>query len=81
MMCSLVTNNCGETRYIGIAFRRWTHDGLLIGHRIFFRLFYLLAQRYTVGEWEDRGHLLPRHDIILSRGREQMDVLEARGFR
>jgi hypothetical protein len=49
MMCSLVTNNCGETRYIG----GWMvqHErSILTTCRIFLRLFHLFAQGHPVGE-------------------------------
>lgn len=50
MMCSLVTNNCGETRYIGnTSFQRVTKPSLII-ERIFVRLLYFLSARHTVGE-------------------------------
>ena len=44
MMCSLVTNNCGETRYIGK--NAWILDVQNADYpRFIFRLLYLLAQR------------------------------------
>ena len=49
MMCSLVTNNCGETRYIGIDFRLDVFDMMLTAGRIFFWLLNFLTQRHTVG--------------------------------
>ena len=53
MMCSLVTNNCGETRYIGkfcISYDVLLHivPTLTIG-RLLLRLFNLLTPRHSVG--------------------------------
>lgn len=50
MMCSLVTNNCGETRYIGMQTSlrcRWEPSD---SHRIVIGLFDLLPKRHPVGE-------------------------------
>ena len=46
-MCSLVTNNAGETRYIGmsLAFRPFRPSHLMID-RILFRFLHLLKQRH-----------------------------------
>ncbi len=77
MMCSLVTNNCGETRYIGSLSRRDIVQGTLTLLRIVIWVFYLLAEGHTMGEREDRRHRLPRYDTV-RRGRRQMDTLEAR---
>lgn len=52
MMCSLVTNNYGETRYIGasaIKARDYSTDK----HRFVVRLLHLLTQRHTVGQREN----------------------------
>jgi hypothetical protein len=49
MMCSLVTNNCGETRYIGTSHPPTSRVKLISG-RIVFWLLHLLAERYTMGE-------------------------------
>ena len=54
MMCSLVTNNCGETRYIGEPddeYRGW----LLTLRRIIIRIFNIFSKGYPVGERKDRG--------------------------
>lgn len=52
MMCSLVTNNCGETRYIG-RLRSWVccvRASFLIACRVIVWLFDFLAERNTVGK-------------------------------
>lgn len=64
MMCSLVTNNYGETRYIG----RWNHSGVRLrdtdrAPRIIVRIFHLLAQRYIMGQRQDRRQVVPKYDI------------------
>jgi hypothetical protein len=51
MMCSLVTNNCGETRYIG----QFMHARTLIDlrsndSRLLVWLFYILPQRHPMGQ-------------------------------
>ena len=49
MMCSLVTNNCGETKYIGRINEQ--HAPLrLTSSRIFLRILDLLTQRNTMGQ-------------------------------
>ena len=50
MMCSLVTNNCGETRYIGNASIRQALTASLMVCRVFIRLLHFLAERYTMGQ-------------------------------
>lgn len=50
MMCSLVTNNCGESRYIGRNLVLQAIGCLLTHHRIFIWLLYLLSQRHTMGQ-------------------------------
>lgn len=51
MMCSLVTNNCGETRYIGgLKDGRVRWNRTLTKLRLIFWLFHFLAQRYTMGQ-------------------------------
>ena len=50
MMCSLVTNNCGESRYIGTVHNLVTGRILLTYLRILIGFFYLLTQRHTVGK-------------------------------
>ncbi len=42
-MCSLVTNNCGETRYIGMSSMKVLCRHMLISDRVLVRIFYLLA--------------------------------------
>jgi Fungal Zn(2)-Cys(6) binuclear cluster domain len=78
MMCSLVTNNCGETRYIGISCSNLSSSDRLTTDRIVVWLLDLLAQGYPVGQRKDRRLFFPGHDLILIRGRQQMDILEAR---
>ena len=43
MMCSLVTNNCGETRYIGRAYHGYCQNQRLTGFRLLVRLFDFLT--------------------------------------
>jgi len=43
MMCSLVTNNCGETRYIGTQHETWGEMLTLIVHRILLWVLYIFA--------------------------------------
>lgn len=53
MMCSLVTNNCGETRYIGKLFVKYlsSHLPKLIScSRIIIRVLNILAKRHSMGE-------------------------------
>lgn len=59
MMCSLVTNNVGETRYIG-----WSCQMPVFGQeanvaRLILGLLDLLQQRNRMGQSEDRRYLLP----------------------
>ena len=61
-MCSLVTNNCGETRYIG-RFPETTSHRLLTFDRFLIGFLHLLAQGNRVGQRENRGQLFPRNDI------------------
>jgi hypothetical protein len=49
MMCSLVTNNCGETRYIGIPHHDFANPKQLTLDRIILWLLNFLAQGYSVG--------------------------------
>ena len=49
-MCSLVTNNCGETRYIGRYFADAPHYYNLTLVRVFVRILNLLAQRHRMGQ-------------------------------
>lgn len=48
MMCSLVTNNCGETRYIGIGSLMFFACALADYSRLVIRVLDLLPQRNTV---------------------------------
>ena len=76
LMCSLVTNNCGETRYIGIseaALRVYS----LTWRRVILRLLHLLSQRHSMGQREDRRQLFPRDDLVGSGRRYKMDPLAA----
>lgn len=51
MMCSLVTNNCGETRYIGtLPILISVVQQLLTWIRIFLGLLHILTQRHPMGE-------------------------------
>lgn len=52
-MCSLVTNNCGETRFIGMAhfnYRGFVVLSINIILRVFLGIFHIFAQRYSMGE-------------------------------
>jgi hypothetical protein len=63
MMCSLVTNNCGETRYIGAfptKFYCYLSPNL---PRLIIRFLDILTQGHSLGEREDWRHILPGHDI------------------
>ena len=53
MMCSLVTNNCGESRYIGTPHPHLHRSLSLTTIRIIFWLFDILTKRYTMGQRED----------------------------
>ena len=81
MMCSLVTNNCGETRYIGKGPNQRLSKPSLIGCRIFVRFLYFLSEGHTMGQRKDRRHLLPGHDRFRRCLRCQMGVLETRSLR
>lgn len=50
MMCSLVTNNCGETRYIGNLHHCLANFNQLTSGRLILRLLNFLAQGYPVGQ-------------------------------
>lgn len=50
MMCSLVTNNCGETRYIGSISPRYNTQSTLTFVRLFIWFLHLLAERHTMGK-------------------------------
>ena len=80
MMCSLVTNNCGETRYIGKVVPCTFAFTTNATSRIIFRFFHILTQRYLLGQREDRRHIFPRHDGLSSCPRRQVGVLEARSL-
>lgn len=76
MMCSLVTNNCGETRYIGRYYAFSTSTTMFVmlpqgrklrplafrASRFFLRIFHLLTSRYPMGQRKDRRHLFSRYD-------------------
>ena len=64
MMCSLVTNNCGETRYIGICIQWKLVDLSLISYRFFVRLLHIFSERYPVGQRKDWRYLVPRNDCF-----------------
>lgn len=49
MMCSLVTNNCGETRYIGRSNKFLLLHSCLTRPRIVFRLLNIFSKRHPVG--------------------------------
>jgi hypothetical protein len=54
MMCSLVTNNCGETRYIGKCTCWPCLGSVLTVDRIVVRLLHLLSQGHPMGKRQDR---------------------------
>ena len=43
MMCSLVTNNCGETRYIGMLSPGYLNISLVHSFRLLFRVLHILT--------------------------------------
>lgn len=55
MMCSLVTNSCGETRFIGTSVKGWMAkcEMLIVGPRVLLRVLDLLSEGHSVGERED----------------------------
>ena len=57
-MCSLVTNNVGETRYIG-RFCSSDIGNYLTVRRVFFCILHLLEQRYRMGQRENGRHFIP----------------------
>ncbi|KAI9646677.1 hypothetical protein NHQ30_004674 [Ciborinia camelliae] len=69
MMCSLVTNNCGETRYIGMEY-----CGMVVDSADKFRfllwIFYIFAKGYLMGQRENRRLVLPGNDFIRFGGRQ-----------
>lgn len=78
MMCSLVTNNCGETRYIGT---RWFgfRDCLVADcPRVIVRILYLFPQRHTMDQRKDGRYIFPRDDHNGRSRRHQVGVLETR---
>ena len=77
MMCSLVTNNCGETRYIGRNLVSQALGWLLTHHRIFLWLLYLLSKGHTMGQRKNWRQFFSRHDRFGRCERGQMELLEA----
>lgn len=69
MMCSLVTNNSGETRYIGIILPVVGSTYADI-YRVIVWILHLLPERYPMGQREDGRHVVPGYDIH-SRCRRQ----------
>jgi len=67
-MCSLVTNNCGKTNFIGTFFdsRAISSDWLILilraRYRVVVGILYILAQRNTVGKRKDWRYQLPADD-------------------
>lgn len=54
MMCSLVTNQSGETRYIGQLVRCLCSCVMfLTSYRLFIRFLYLFTEGYPMGQWKD----------------------------
>lgn len=78
MMCSLVTNNCGETRYIGgYACGKGTQR-ITDSHRIILRLLHFLTKGHTMGQRKDGRRIVPGNDIDRRHRRQQMDTMAAR---
>lgn len=63
LMCSLVTNNCGETRYIGMYMIKSLLCSTANVLRVVIWILYFLTQGYPVGESKDWRHLIPVHDL------------------
>lgn len=63
MMCSLVTNNCGETRYIGKFLAKAPAKYNANSGRIIIGVFHLFSKGNTMGQRQDRRRLVPEHDI------------------
>ena len=76
MMCSLVTNNCGETRYIGDCSLSFLVKYLAYSLRLLLRVLNIFTQRYPVDQREDWRQFIPRDDIKGGSGRHQMGLLE-----
>jgi hypothetical protein len=65
MMCSLVTNNCGESRFIGTDAPHTSPSFLALTMlRFIIGILYIFAERHTVGKRKDRGLVLPGNDIF-----------------
>jgi len=63
MMCSLVTNNCGETRYIGMYLILSLSCSTANLSRVIIWLLNIFTQRHSMGQSEDWGCLVPGNDI------------------
>ena len=75
MMCSLVTNNCGETRYIGESqhvYAFFSATSIFLANsphpmrRLFVRFLHILSQGNPVGEREDGRQVFPADDHRIS---------------
>jgi len=62
-MCSLITNNSGETRYIGKTSLLVLTSLSNFFFRVVIRFLNLLPQRYSVGQRKDWRHFFPRNDL------------------
>lgn len=63
MMCSLVTNNSGETRYIGMLYGASVGGVYADIYRVILWILHILAKRNPMGQREDRRHIIPGYDI------------------
>lgn len=79
MMCSLVTNNQGESRYIGRPIEACDWRGRSNIARLFVRSFHLFASWHQLGQRKDWRRFIPEHDSTKLRRRQQMVSLATRG--
>ena len=61
MMCSLVTNNYGETRFIG-KIAAINERLTLMDYRLIIRLLNIFSQRHTMGKRENWRRVFPEND-------------------
>jgi hypothetical protein len=66
MMCSLVTNQSGETRYIGecpLGADYYSVSLLTLPRRIIVWVLNPVSQGHTMGQLQDRRRLIPANDF------------------
>lgn len=80
MMCSLVTNNCGETRYIGTRLFSFCDPLVADCPRVIVWILDIFPQRHTVDQREDRRYFFPTDDYDGRGRRHQVGILETRDF-